>query len=92
MRWLDSITDPVDVNLNKPWATVEDRGAWCAAVHGVTKSHDLVTEQQQQSMTQSNSCEKKLVLSIKIFNIQFCSKILLLKSYKTKIQIAEIYT
>ena len=48
-RWLDSITDPMDVNLNKPWATVEDRGAWCAAVHGVTKSHDLVTEQQQQN-------------------------------------------
>ena len=42
-RWLDSITDSMDVNLNKPWATVGDRGAWYAAVHGVTKSHDLVT-------------------------------------------------
>ena len=48
-RWLDSITDSMHVNLNKPRATVEDRGAWCAAVHGVTKSHDLATEQQQQN-------------------------------------------
>ena len=38
MRWLDSITDSMDMNLNKFQETVEDRGAWCAAVHGITKS------------------------------------------------------
>ena len=38
MRRLDSITDSVDVNMSKLWETVEDRVAWCAAVHGVTKS------------------------------------------------------
>ena len=38
MRWLESITDSVDVNLSKLQETVEDRGAWCAAVHGVTDS------------------------------------------------------
>ena len=38
MRQLDSITDSVDVNLNKPWEIVKDRGTWHAAVHGVTKS------------------------------------------------------
>ena len=37
MRWLDSITDPMDMNLNKFRETMEDRGAWHAAVHGVTK-------------------------------------------------------
>ena len=38
MRWLDSITDPRDMNLSKLWETVKDRGDWQAAVHGVVKS------------------------------------------------------
>ena len=38
MRWLDRITDSMDMNLSKLWEIVEDRGAWHAAGHWVTKS------------------------------------------------------
>ena len=46
MRRLESINDSMVMKLSKLWETVEDRGAWCAAVHCVSKSQTLVTEQQ----------------------------------------------
>ena len=46
MRWVDGTSDSVDPSLSNLSETVIDREAWCATVHGVTKSlgHDLVTE------------------------------------------------
>ena len=87
MRWLDDITDSMDMNLGGFWETVRDRETWHATVHGVTESDRF----QQLNNTTDEICTMLYVLNILLIKTKLCTSYYilqhLLRNYMSNVKV-----